>query len=192
MRQPKNWKKELRMTGYSERLRHVMNRTSISQTALSQKVGVSQAEISNFCRAHSLPRLPLAQKIAFTLDVPYKYLNYGIGTEKHSSQIYRLTEFWDSFTERLCYLLWTRNKSQLEFSKACPDKASAQWFEESRSPSESSLTWCSEYLSSPVEFLIYGWPWDARDSRSINEISDFYIYEYKSLYNEEISYVELD
>jgi transcriptional regulator with XRE-family HTH domain len=189
----KNKRKILEMEGYGMRLSLAMEERNYNQTSLSLAVGLSQPEISYFIKGHSFPRPIVSQKIAMTLFCSFRWLNFGLGDPNFSLKYYPLDEFWIFPYERFSYLIWSSNLTLREFLKLFPDKAAPMWFEpySNRFPTHEQIQAICTRFAYPEGFFYHGWPLIGTP-QDINTSSDFYIREYKKVFDVELDYVDLD
>ena len=144
----KNENRHKTMEGFGGRLQDAMNYQNISQLQLSKKIGISQPEIHLWLKSDSFPRLAVAQRLAFTLDISYLWLKYGDGEMEIKGNDIPFHEYWSNFPDRLSYHMWTRKKSPVTLCKKINVSYAAieMWMEGKRRPNEENLLKLTEYF----------------------------------------------
>tara|TARA_R110002020_G_scaffold97701_4_gene232887 strand:+ start:8821 stop:9303 length:483 start_codon:yes stop_codon:yes gene_type:complete len=137
----KNQQRHLDMKKFASRLKFSMFYSGYNQTRLANEVGLTQPEISYYCNDKSFPRLEIIQRLAFTLNVSYRWLKFGDGDYELKDSDQLLEEFHSTFSDRIIWLMWTRGYNSLKIGEACGFSSTAvtYWMEGKRSPSEQNI-----------------------------------------------------
>lgn len=148
------------MIGFDERLSFAMSlNPEYNMTSLGKAVGLSFAQISNYLKNKSYPRLEKAQWLAFVLKVDYQWLKYGIGNHSIPNQEYLMDQFHSTMQERIIFLIWWNNTSPLELSRKLGLKGSTTityWMEGERLPSENGLALISNFFKVDPNWILEG------------------------------------
>jgi hypothetical protein len=100
------------------------------------------------------PRIPVAQQIAFTLRVPYRWLAYDEGIFEVYPYDYPIEDFWTTVKDRLAYLLWTSGTKQLTFDKEF--STGEMWIIEARQIADHWIPILNEKFKCPGTFIKEG------------------------------------
>lgn len=143
------------MGDFGERVLFAMKLRGHNQTTLSHAVGLTQPEISNYCRGKNFPRLEVVQKLSLELLVSYTWLKIGKGDYKCDAQEI-IASFQGSFPERLIWLLWTNNTNAKEVAKNLSLGGSTTityWCEGQRFPRLPNIRMLSKYFRVSYSWL---------------------------------------
>lgn len=155
MRQKKNKKKIEQMGNeYHHRLSYAIEVTGWKKSHLAKAVEITHPRIFQLIKGICKPRIPLSQKLAVTLRVPYLWLAYGEGEFETFPLDYPVEQFWTTLQNRLAYLLWNNKIKQLHFAQEFT--AGAMWFEEARTIPKDSIQKLNDKFNCPDNFIQYG------------------------------------
>jgi len=153
----KNKSRHIIMHGFAERFDFAMMKREATQVELAKQAGVTQPHIHQLRMKGSFPRLGLAQRLAFMLNVSFKWFKYGkkefepfVKTKK-----YPIEEFIDTFGERLTFFMWIRGLSPVTLAQKIGFSTTAiqHWQEGERRPSERSIEALLKFFNVSYRYL---------------------------------------
>lgn len=71
---------------FNENLQRQMIKESISQTKLSEKVGISKVSLANYINGKCLPNLEIAARLSEQLNCSIDYLYFGHNSHYHKQE----------------------------------------------------------------------------------------------------------
>lgn len=142
---------------FGDRLSFAMRKEKINQSELSRLLKCTQPTIHGYLENKVFPRPYHAQALAYYTKVRFKWLFYNRGRWSYEGN-YPMIEFWNSIGDRICFLIWTRERNILETSKGIKMSYAAveMWIEGKRNPSPSSVDRLISFFSVPYDWLCHG------------------------------------
>ncbi|MEP0365917.1 MAG: helix-turn-helix transcriptional regulator [Cyclobacteriaceae bacterium] len=171
----KNSKRISQMQGFGSRLKMVMTYHSLSQTALSKVIGLTQPEISYFIHEKIKPRPIIRQRLAYLLEVDYNWFAWGKGKLQYYHTNYPIEQFHESFSERFVFIMWWNEKNLEDFCEELKVSATAIQYlmEGTREPTISIISDVCKWLGVEMKWLAPELSEDSNSGRhklSISEI----------------------